>query len=714
LTRGGGFNGGNDMKGTTAETTGGAPAGGQAGPGAVVSTSGRACACEGGVNEDITGMPVLALVGCPNVGKSVMFNNLTGRYVTVSNYPGTTVEVSQGRGRIGDREFGVVDTPGMYSLLPITDEERVARRIILDRSPAAVIHMVDAKSLDRMLPLTLQLLEFGFPVVLVLNMMDEAERLGMRIDAPALARELGIPVIPAVATTRRGLAEIRQAVLEACRASGTPAAPVRYGEAVESAVSGISARLPVCYSLSTRGISLLLLQGDGEVAEAIRTADQKAAGEAGEIVQGAVNTGGQPLRYRIAMRRQDLVRGIVERNVAYPARTRRTLADRLSEVTTSPLTGIPILGAIIYYGLYKFVGVFGAGYVVNLLEKDLFGAHISPWFNAFLGKLLPGAAGWHYWARELFGGEYGLVTLGVTYAIAIILPIVSLFFVFFSILEDSGYFPRLALLVDRTFKKIGLNGRAVIPLVLGFGCDTMATMVTRIQETKRERVITTLLLALVIPCSAQYGVITALLAKQSAGILGVSYAWLAWAGILFVMFIITGRLASKIVRGQPASFYMEIPPLRLPQIGNVIVKTLARMKWYFFEVLPLFLLASVLIWVGRITHVFEALVAALVPVVRLIGLPANSATAFLYGFFRRDFGAAGLYRLADAGQLTGVQLLVACVTLTLFLPCIAQFLIMKKERGLKMAVVMSTGIICTAFVVGGLVNLAFQTAGVAL
>jgi ferrous iron transport protein B len=673
------------------------------------------CACQGTVSEDITGMPVLAIVGGPNVGKSVMFNNLTGRYVTVSNYPGTTVEVSRGRGRIEGKSFGVVDTPGMYSLTPITDEERVARRMLLKREPGAVIHMVDAKNLERMLPLTLQLLELGLPVVLVLNMMDEAERLGLQIDVGGLSREIGIPVVAAVATSRRGLPEIRKEVLDIAQAREVHSAtPVRYEATVEEAIDEVARRLPEPFARAARGIALLLLQEEVEVAEAVRAADPAASRDIEEIVRRRVGAGKQPLRYRIAMQRQAVAREVAGRHVVVPRGVARTFADRLSDITTNPLTGVPILAAIIYFGLYKFVGVFGAGDVVNLLENKLFGEHISPWFNSLFERLLPGNVGWHYWARELFGSDYGLVTLGVTYAMAIVLPIVSLFFLFFSVLEDTGYFPRLALLVDRVFKKIGLNGRAVIPLVLGFGCDTMATMVTRIQETKRERVLTTLLLALAIPCSAQYGVITALLAKQPAGVLGISYAWLAWAGILLLIFMVTGRLASRVIPGQPATFYMELPPLRLPRLSNVVVKTLARMKWYFLEVLPLFLLASVLIWIGRITHIFDMLVAALRPVVSLIGLPAQTATAFLYGFFRRDFGAAGLYQMADAGQLTGAQLLIACVTLTLFLPCVAQFLVMKKERGLKMAVVMSTGILCVAFVVGGVVNLVLKATGLTL
>ncbi len=664
----------------------------------------KGCACEGSVAEDITGMPILAIVGSPNVGKSVMFNNLTGRYVTVSNYPGTTVEVSRGRGHIEGTDFGVVDTPGMYSLTPITDEERVARRMLLDHESGAVLHMVDAKNLERMLPLTLQLLELGLPVVLVLNMTDEADRLGVQTDLAALSRELGIPVVAAVATTRRGLGQIKQAVLEVRRGCKAAPAPTRYEVAIEEAIVAIARHLPSRFSRAARGIALLLLQEEVEIAEAVRAEDPAASREIEEIVRRTVEANQQPLRYRIALQCHMMAREVAGRHVVAPRSVTRTVADRLSDITTNPVTGIPILAAIVYFGLYKFVGVFGAGDVVSLLERKLFAERISPWFNGLLERLLPGATGWHYWARELFGSNYGLVTLGVTYAIAIVLPIVSLFFLFFSLLEDSGYFPRLALLVDRVFKKIGLNGRAVIPLMLGFGCDTMATMVTRIQETRKERVITTLLLALAIPCSAQYGVITALLAKQPAGVLGISYAWLAWAGILLVIFIATGRLASRIVQGQPATFYMELPPLRLPRIGNVLVKTLARMKWYFLEVLPLFLFASVLIWLGRITHVFDTLVEGLRPVVSLIGLPPETATAFLYGFFRRDFGAAGLYQMADTGRLTGAQLLVACVTLTLFLPCVAQFLIMKKERGLRNALAMSAGVVCTAFLVGGVVS----------
>ena len=279
---------------------------------------------------------------------------------------------------------------------------------------------------------------------------------------------------------------------------------------------------------------------------------------------------------------------------------------------------------------------------------------------------------WHS-IQTLIAFDYGIITLGLRYAVAIILPIVATFFLAFSLLEDSGYLPRLALLVDRLFKKIGLNGRAVIPITLGFGCDTMATLVSRTLETKRERVIATLLLALAIPCSAQLGVIMALLSANPAS-LGI------WAGFVILVFLLVGYLAAQLMPGEKPAFYMELPPLRLPKLSNILEKTLSRMQWYFLEIIPFFILASVLIWVGKITGLFDAIINAAAPLMYALGLPSEAAEIFLFGFFRRDYGAAGLYDLQNSGALNGVQLVVSAVTLTLFVPCIAQFAIMIKER----------------------------------
>lgn len=253
------------------------------------------------------------------------------------------------------------------------------------------------------------------------------------------------------------------------------------------------------------------------------------------------------------------------------------------------------------------------------------------------------------------------------------------------------------MLVDRVFKKIGLNGRAVIPMVLGFGCDTMATMVSRTLETKRERIIATLLLALAIPCSAQLGVIMALLSGNK-GALGI------WFIFIMFVFLFIGFLTSKILPGEGPSFYMEVPPLRMPKLSNVLSKTYTRMQWYFVEIIPLFIFASILIWAGNITGLFNLLISWLEPIVNMLGLPNEAAEVFLFGFFRRDYGAAGLFDLQKASVLNPRQLVVSAATLTLFLPCVAQFAMMVKERGAKTALAMSAFILVFSFAAGYVLN----------
>jgi ferrous iron transport protein B len=622
--------------------------------------------------------PVILIVGSPNVGKSLLFNRLTGRYVTVSNYPGTTVEVTRGRSGDFGQRLEVVDTPGMYSLAPITEEERVASNLLLEEEAQAVIHVVDAKNIERMLGLTLQLIEAGLPVVLALNMADEARALGVRIDAAGLRKALDIPVVETVATTGEGITELAQAIQSVRLSCGVP---IHYGPLEPAVAQGAERLKDVPHRLSARTRALLALQQD-----------QGAAPQAAE----------HSVHYQASVALRAASDPILAKCVALPGHKPPGFAEKLSRLCMHPLAGFPLLALVLYFGLYKFVGGFGAGTVVNFLEGTIFEGYVNPAVERIVAAALP----WPL-LHDLIAGEYGVITLGVRYAVAIVLPIVGTFFIAFSILEDSGYLPRLAMLIDRIFKKIGLNGRAVIPLVLGLGCDTMATMVTRTLETRRERVIATVLLALAIPCSAQLGVIMGLLA-------GRPWALAAWALFVAGVFLAAGFLAARLLPGDKPSFYMELPPLRMPKLANVVIKTYSRVVWYFREVLPLFILASVMIWVGNVTGLFRVLVRALEPLVRLIGLPDGSAVAFLFGFFRRDYGAAGLYDLQKTGAMTGNQLAVAAITLTLFLPCVAQFLIMKKERGWKSALATAAGIFVLAFAVGFLANGLFVLTGVSL
>jgi ferrous iron transport protein B len=645
-----------------------------------------------------TSQAIAALVGSPNVGKSALFNRLTGAYVTVSNYPGTTVEVARGRCQALGLE--VVDTPGLYSLLPTTEEERVARRLLFDAAPQAVLNVADAKNLERLLPLTLQLLEAGLPVVLVANILDEAEALGLEVRLEKLESLLGAPVAGTAAVSGRGIQELKVRL-----GRGVPraaASPVRYDPAVETAVRNIQALLRGSYPITTRSLALLLLQGDEEVRELVRQRDPQALTGIEAARRAAAGASARPLAFRIAASRLAQARRLA-RAVLHPVGgAKKSLAEGLSRLLVRPLTGLPILLAVLYFGLYQFVGVFGAGTLVGLLEERVFAGWLSPWLTGVFQRWVP----WPL-VRDLVVGDYGVFTLGLRYALAIVLPIVGTFFLAFSVMEDTGYFPRLALLVDRVFKTIGLNGRAVIPLVLGLGCDTMATIVTRTLETRRERVLATLLLALAIPCSAQLGVILAILSRRPLSLL-------LWFAVIAGVLLLVGVLGARLLPGERPSFYMELPPLRLPRLGNVLVKTYTRMQWYLLEVLPFFLGASLLIWLGRVTGFFQLLIRLLQPVMGVLGLPGQAASVFLFGFFRRDYGAAGLYDLQAAGLLSGRQMLVAAVTLTLFIPCVAQFAVMLKERGWKTALGIAAFILPFSFGTGFLLNRALSALGWAL
>ncbi len=576
------------------------------------------------------GLARIVLVGAPNVGKSLLFQRLTGAYVTVSNYPGTTVEVAQGQLRIHGTSYTILDTPGLRSLLALSDEERVTKDILLQGQPSLIVHVADAKELERALPLTLQLRELGPPVILVLNMIDEAIQQGLSIDDDYLQEALGIPVVPTDAVSRRGIAELRNCITQTLKKQAITRDHLTYSNTVEAAAQKIESGLHGSYRISKRAIALLLLQGDVEIEMFVGAQERSQTREDMRSLMAGSNSSHHSLAFQMALDRQRIAKSLAARAIREPMGQSTSFRERLSQLAIHPVTGLPLL-LLVLYGLYELVGVFGAQTAVDFLEDTLFGRYLNPWVTEVVHRLLPWTA-----IQDLLIGEYGVLTLGVRYAIAIILPIVATFFLAFALIEDSGYLPRLAMLLDRLFKTIGLSGRAVILIVLGFGCDTMATLVTRTLETGRERLIANFLLALAIPCSAQLGVIFAILAGNPMAL------WI-WAGVIAANFLLIGYLTTQVLPGEQPLFYMEIPPLRLPRLGNVLVKTYTRVHWYLKEVLPLFIAASIVIWLGQLMGIFEAVVRGLEPVVRLIGLPAEAAVAFLFGFFRRDYGAAGLY-----------------------------------------------------------------------
>ena len=628
------------------------------------------------------------LLGNPNVGKSLLFKNLTHRYVNVSNFPGTTVEVTRAKATVAGREVDVVDSPGINDLEPRSDDARVTAQLLAHNPRATVVQVADAKNLRRALLLTLQLARAGHPIVLVLNMLDELAKRGGLIDCEKLSAILGVPVVETVAIENFGTRDLLEALGEA--------RPVR-------------------------------LEGTG--------------GDAAEADDDALDA------YERSRRRLARVNRIVAETYSLAQPRHASLGVRLGFWAMHPVKGAFLLAATLL-GVFWFVGLFGAGTLVDLLETGLFTQRVSPLAVSAADALLPFphehlretvtanlalpvtpvhevplasfertvvtpaytlppgtrlGAGQEIlrFVHDFLVGEYGAVTMALSYALAIVLPIVVTFFLLFSLLEDSGYLPRMAIMVNRIFRLMGLNGKAVLPMILGLGCDTMATMTTRILETRKERLVTTMLLALAVPCSAQLGVLLAMMASLSVG------AALAWLGLMVGVVLAVGALSARVFPGEAGDFILEIPPMRRPRLGNVWVKTVGRLDWYLREVIPIFLVGTAALFLLDRLRILPALSRLGEPLVTgWLGLPVETSNAFLVGFLRRDFGAVYLLDAATgpAPLLSSHQIFVAMVTITLFMPCVANFLMIAKEHSWKTAWAMAAFIFPFAFFTGGVVH----------
>lgn len=648
--------------------------------------------------------PLFILAGQPNVGKSVLFKRLTGQYVTVSNYPGTTVEVARGRASFGDSRATVVDAPGINSLQPMADDENVTRGLILERQARAVVQVADAKNLSRALFLTLQFAELGIPLVLDLNMADEARHRGVSIDVARLSELLGIDVVSTVATSGKGVAEL----VDSLPSARVPARQVEYSPDIEKAVTAVECLLPSDMG-GERWLALALLGRDSQLekdlALSMRNSEpgnqSPAFIDAVERIRASAQSGQRKsLAQAITQQRWHAITRIADEVYRQEdtgegdMARQQSLGERLARWSVHPAAGWLILTLVLFL-VYKLVGEFGAGTLVNLVEGTVFGQWINPAIMSLLDWLAVPS-----FVSDFLMGEYGLITVGLAYGIGIVLPIVSTFFLAFGTLEDSGYLPRLSVLLNRSFKRIGLNGKAVLPMVLGLGCVTMATMTTRILGTRKERVIATLLLALSVPCSAQLGVVLAMVSWLSpAGVF-------IWGAVVLAVLLLVGWLASRLVPGETSDFVMELPPLRVPRFDNLLIKTLARLEWYLKEVIPLFLIATVALFILARTGALGVIEGLAKPVVsNWLGLPQETAGIFLMGFLRRDYGATGLFEMARQGLLSPDQILVSLIVITLFVPCVATVFMMAKEHGWRTAGAIVAFVFPFAFLVGGLIRL---------
>jgi ferrous iron transport protein B len=353
-------------------------------------------------------------------------------------------------------------------------------------------------------------------------------------------------------------------------------------------------------------------------------------------------------------------------------------------------TGIPMLLAALYL-IYLFVGKLVAQDLVRFTEVKLGQELWEPWARGIVIQFVPVNS----WLGTILVGEFGIATMTVTYLLFLLLPLVVAFYASLAVMEDSGYLPRLATLVDRSLNAIGLNGSAVIPLILGFGCVTMATITTRMLGSEREKRISTAILQFAIPCSAQLAVVAALLA--GAGFRAI----LIYSATIFFTFVMIGTLLHRVLPGETTPLLIDLPPMRLPRLDNIVRKTAYRAYYFMKEAASWFFAGALGVGILQITGLLAVWEDLLAPITTgWLQLPRETARAFVMGMVRRDFGAAGLYQLS----LTPNQIVVALVTITLFTPCIASLMVMLKERGLKEATIVWTGTWVVAFVVAGLLS----------
>ena len=648
--------------------------------------------------EDVTVR--LALAGNPNVGKSSLFNWLTGMGVATANYPGKTVEVALATTRFKGQEIGIMDLPGTYALGSTAEDQWVARQALLDGKPDAVVAVVDATRLERNLYLPLQLLDMGLPLVIALNLVDEAWRSGLRIDHRRLGRLLGVPVVPTVAIRGQGLDRLMEVALEEARHSGRISTP-RYGRDIEEAISALAEGLvksgaPLPWGLPARAVAVLLLEDDEAALEWAASlpgggeivAQSRAA--AAQIAEGH----DEPAPIRMARERHGLA-GEIAARVKSQVRTPSPGQDRFWRLTTAPATGFPILGLVLV-GL--FAGLFYVGDALSTLLTGGWEAGVSPWIRlAVRGVLGESVVG-----RSLLWG----VDAGVNAALAVGIPYILIFYLMLSVLEDTGYLNSVAFLTDPFMHKLGLHGRAVIPLVAGAGCNVPAIMGTRVLATTRERILASALVCLV-PCSARTAVIA-----------GAVYKYVGWEAAVGIYLIVAalgwgaGWGLNRVLPGRSTGLVMEMFPFRAPCLRTMLKRTWYRFKGFVWVAMPVVLAGSLALGIIYETGLVWAFTAPLRPIVEgWLGLPAVAGLTLIFAVLRKELALQLLITLAvahygaSAGDITAFmdrgQIFTYALVNTLYIPCIATVAVLAREIGWKRGLAVSGFTIALALLAGG-------------
>ena len=563
----------------------------------------------------------IVLMGNPNVGKSVVFSRLTGANVIASNYPGTTVDFSKGKMRLDNERFEIIDAPGTYSLQSTNKAEEVALKVL--EKADIVINVINSTNLERNLFLTLELIEKKKPMIIALNLWDEAKHLGINIDFKQLEKILKIPVTPIVALT---------------------------GEGIKSLVSKIK---QAKQKKTTKKLK-----------------DDEKWIEIGKILK----------------------------KVEKIEHKHHTFSEKLSDLTIRPLTGIPIAIGLIFFAFW-FVRLIGEN-LISYLFNPLFENFYLAIINRLSELIGPGII------HTILIGEYGLeidffeslgiLTTGLYVPIAAVLPYIISFYFTLSILEDSGYLPRLATLVDKVFHKLGMHGHGIVPMFLGLGCNVPGALSTRTLETRKQRFISATLLAICIPCMAQMAMIFGVLGQY-----GIYYIGIVFVTIL-ILYILIGLLLNRFIKGESPEIFLEIPSYRRPSFKATFKKTWMRVRWFLKEAIPFLILGVFFINILYAVGILQWFGNLVSPVMTsLFGLPGEASISLITGFLRKDLAVGMLLSF----NLSPMQLVIAVTMLTIYFPCVATFSVLIRELGVKDMFKSALIMISIAILVGLSLNL---------
>lgn len=629
----------------------------------------------------------IALAGNANVGKSVIFNQLTGLHQHIGNWPGKTVEKAEGTLHFKGYTIDIIDLPGIYSLSTFSMEELISRDYIATEKPDLVINVVDASLLERNLFFTLQLLELETPLIIALNQVDMAKKKGIIIDYEKAEKILGVPIIPTVAVSGKGIYEMLETAIEVIeKKRRTDPLKPRYGKEIEERIEELVELLSkIQLRYPSRWAAIKLLDEDKEVEKEVLEVSPKIVATAEKIRAELEDIHGHSCptvvsseRYQVASRISKEIQQITE-----PLKT--PIREKLHTITTHKIFGYPIMLTTL---LTVFITIFTFGDFTSSLLGDFFFG-LKPTFDSFLGTGIVGELVW--------GGAIDGIAGGITVALPYILPFYFILYLF----EDSGYLSRIAFLMDNLMHKMGLHGKAFIPVMLSFGCNVPGCLGCRIMETTRERLLTAFVVTLV-PCAATSVIILGLVGK----FVGIQWVLALYIINLIIIFAL-GRIAFKALPGEPTELIMEMSDYRIPHMKTVLKQTWFRLREFIVMAFPLIIAGSVVIKIAEVANLLEPIASIFNPVtVTWLGLPAVTGIALIFGVLRKELTLIMLGTLLGTTNfalvMTPVQMIVFTLVVMLYIPCVATIGALVKEFGWKKASLITVFEILLALLLGGI------------